>query len=92
MTTPKTQFDLHLAAQATAIKNLDATSALQAAQNVLDDFNELKLDDSFFADFRDDVEHQGDVLGGLRQRPLVVPTPEQTKTLTTPQTINTTNT
>jgi hypothetical protein len=75
MPTPKTQFDLHLAAQATAIKNLDVTTERQAALNVLNDFDELKIDDRHFQNFKDIVENRVTVLRNLRQQPLENPAP-----------------
>lgn len=66
----KNKLDLHLAAQATALKLLDEKSdrAIQAA--ILGDFDKLKINDRHFPAFSASVTEQAYAARALRDKPL----------------------
>ena len=66
----KNKLELHLAAQATAMKLLDEKNDRAIQARVLNDFDELKIDDKHFTTFSASVNEQAYQLRALRIVPL----------------------
>lgn len=71
----KNKLELHLAAQATALKLLDEKNDRDIQSRVLTDFDALKIADKHFTTFSASVTEQSYQLRGLRAVPLEEPAP-----------------
>ena len=72
----KNKLELHLAAQATAIKLLDEKNDRAIQSLILTDFDALKIVDKHFTTFSASVTEQAYQLRGLRAVPLEEPAPQ----------------
>ena len=72
----KNKLELHLAAQATAIKLLDEKNDRAIQSRILTDFDELKIADKYFTTFSMSVTEQAYQLRALRAAPLEEPAPK----------------
>jgi len=73
MNTPQNRYDLMVAAQTTAAQNLNAGSERELVRNIGINFDELKIDDSFFPDFDRQVRDRISTYNNLKAQKLVVP-------------------
>lgn len=74
MNIPQTRYDLLAAAQITAAKNLVPTNEHDLTTKILSDFDALKIDGSFYADFERLVRDRINTYNNLAAQPLVVAT------------------
>ena len=73
MNTPQNRYDLMVAAQITAAQNLNAGSERDLVRNIGINFDELKIDDSFYGDFDRQVRDRISTYNNLKSQKLVVP-------------------
>ena len=76
MNAPQTRYDLLVAAQNTAAKNLNTASERDLVRNIGIESDELKIDDSFFTDFDRAVRDRISTYNNLKAQKLVAPTGE----------------
>lgn len=81
----KNKLELHLAAQATALKLLDENNDRAIQAGILNDFDELKIDDKHFTAFSASVTEQAYQLRALRAVPLEVEAPPAIDAPSTPE-------
>jgi hypothetical protein len=72
MNSPQNRYDLLVAAQNTAVKNLTATNERNLVRDIGTDFDELKIDDSFFEDFNRQVRDWISTYNHLKSQKLIV--------------------
>lgn len=73
MNSPQNRYDLLVAAQNTAVKNLTATNERNLVRDIGTDFDELKIDDGFFEDFNRQVRDRISTYNHLKTQRLVAP-------------------
>lgn len=73
MNIPQNRFDLLVAAQTTAAANLTPENDRALTASILNAFDELKIDDSFFPDFDRTVRDRIATYNNLKGQKLVVP-------------------
>jgi hypothetical protein len=73
MNSPQNRYDLLVAAQNTAVKNLTVTNERNLVRDIGTDFDELKIDDGFFEDFNRQVRDRISTYNHLKSQKLVAP-------------------